>query len=356
MALRKNQANLTTAEKTAFVEAVLAQKQRPSRLHPDSPTNSRYDDFVEVHLNAMLVMMETPPAPSWGHMAAAFGPWHRALLLEFERELQTVDPAVTIPYWDWTVDQRTTSTLWRADFMGGDGRRTDGQVMDGAFAGDNGLWTIGVADSARSPKFLRRALGRTTDAPSLPSTDLQRRMLLRTPYDTAPWDDMLRDSNDATMWGGFRIGLEVALHNLVHRWVGGNMLEMASPNDPVFWLHHCNCDRLWSVWQFQHAGAPGYLPGSAGPFGHNLNDPMIFHATGALAPWDTIYRPIELLDHRTTGVSYDTDPDGAPPVTPPTTRPGPTPVGPAPHQHHHGHALPMFALPSDIAGLQATME
>jgi hypothetical protein len=35
--------------------------------------------------------------------------------------------------------------------------------------------------------------------------------------------------------------------NLVHRWVNGNMVSMASPNDPVFWLHHANIDRLWGV-------------------------------------------------------------------------------------------------------------
>src|SRR6185312_3135110 len=32
--------------------------------------------------------------------------WHRIYLYEFEQRLQDVDPAVTLPYWDWTdVDQ-----------------------------------------------------------------------------------------------------------------------------------------------------------------------------------------------------------------------------------------------------------
>jgi hypothetical protein len=22
-----------------------------------------------------------------------------------------------------------------------------------------------------------------------------------------------------------------------------------SPNDPLFWLHHANVDRLWAIWQ-----------------------------------------------------------------------------------------------------------
>lgn len=36
----------------------------------------------------------------------------------------------------------------------------------------------------------------------------------------------------------------------VHVWVGGEMgAPSSAANDPVFWLHHCNVDRLWDVWQ-----------------------------------------------------------------------------------------------------------
>jgi tyrosinase len=34
------------------------------------------------------------------------------------------------------------------------------------------------------------------------------------------------------------------LHNRVHLWVGGNMALMTSPNDPVFFLHHCFVDKV----------------------------------------------------------------------------------------------------------------
>jgi hypothetical protein len=50
--MRKDQATLTSAEKTAFVNAVLAVKQKASLVHPNDRSFSRYDDFVEVHLNA----------------------------------------------------------------------------------------------------------------------------------------------------------------------------------------------------------------------------------------------------------------------------------------------------------------
>ena len=48
---------------------------------------------------------------------------------------------------------------------------------------------------------------------------------------------------------------------------GGTMLYNTSPNDPVFFLHHANIDRLWAKWQERHgttfpADAAGYTPAS----------------------------------------------------------------------------------------------
>ena len=28
-----------------------------------------------------------------------------------------------------------------------------------------------------------------------------------------------------------------------------------SPLDPIFWLHHCNIDRLWASWAALHSNA-----------------------------------------------------------------------------------------------------
>lgn len=39
------------------------------------------------------------------------------------------------------------------------------------------------------------------------------------------------------------------LHNRVHLYIGGNMAPMTSPNDPVFFLHHCFIDKVWADWQ-----------------------------------------------------------------------------------------------------------
>jgi tyrosinase len=42
--------------------------------------------------------------------------------------------------------------------------------------------------------------------------------------------------------------LESRPHNDVHNLIGGWMPTMQSPQDPIFWLHHGNIDRLWAAW------------------------------------------------------------------------------------------------------------
>jgi len=53
---------------------------------------------------------------------------------------------------------------------------------------------------------------------------------------------------------------------------GGNMAQNTSPNDPIFWIHHANIDRMWSSWMKRQGQK--YLPVSGGPQGANLNDVM----------------------------------------------------------------------------------
>jgi len=112
-------------------------------------------------------------------------------------------------------------------------------------------------------------------------------------------------------------------HNRVHRWVsgfltnpdpnfdaGGTMLKMTSPNDPIFFLHHAQIDRMWNIWQARHPGTTPYLPDSGAATGHNLNDDLIFHHPGETPPWPGTERPSDLLTSHTihgTGVWYDTD-------------------------------------------------
>jgi hypothetical protein len=118
-------------------------------------------------------------------------------------------------------------------------------------------------------------------------------------------------------WSVQPSGSEPAVHNQVHVFVGGSMVWGTSPNDPVFFLHHCNIDRLWALWQFRHPGRnyPEEVP--------ELGNPGVMRPHGidaAMPPWTSapeIVRPRDVLDHtrvrvlgRDAGCTYDTDPPG----------------------------------------------
>jgi hypothetical protein len=106
------------------------------------------------------------------------------------------------------------------------------------------------------------------------------------------------------------------VHNRVHVWVGGSMAPGTSPDDPVFFLHHCNIDRIWALWQQRNPGQnyPEVVRrvGSVGLRPHGLND--------AMPPWTSgaeVVTAAEMLDHtrivvrgRPAGYTYDTDPIG----------------------------------------------
>jgi tyrosinase len=270
---RKNQATLTTTEKSRFVAAVLALK-----------ASGKYDQYVQQHMNFM----------SSAHRAPAFLPWHREFLRRFELDLRAIDSAVTLPYWDWTVDNSPTSTIWANDFMGPNGRPSDGQVMSGPFAYSGGAWTL-VYDGP----FLRRRFATSLLAPTLPTpTDLTS-ALATTPYDLPPYNDGFSLAGFRNTAEGWRNGPQ--MHNRVHVWVGGSMGPASSPNDPVFFLNHCFEDKLWADWQAAHP-TEAYVPITGGPAGHNLND--------AMQPWAGLgatVTPASLLDHHALGYAYDTE-------------------------------------------------
>lgn len=129
--------------------------------------------------------------------------------------------------------------------------------------------------------------------------------MLRNNYDSSPWNESSE---------GFRSALEgfnpYGLHNQIHVWIFGHMILNTSPNDPLFFLNHCNVDRIWAEWQqdkpdfgYPIDGEIKYSDGNRIPH-HNRSDPMI--------PWSHSSDSEELpptiesvLDHRKLGYKYD---------------------------------------------------
>jgi tyrosinase len=273
--VRKNQNTLTADERQAFVAAV---KQLKNTYH-DGATISIYDEYVHIHMIAMDQGI---------HEGPVFFPWHRVWLRGLELELQALDPTVTIPYWDFTVDNQVDSSVWDDDFMGGDGDPDDQNIVKtGPFSQSE--WKL-----VFEGRSLRRQFA--FFVPTLPTPDDLIAGFEVSQYDCPPYDvgSPIDQSFRNFMAGWNHPTGEPEMHNRVHNWVAGSMLGMASPNDPIFLLAHSNLDRWWGQWEAIY----GFdYPESGAPPGQNLDDLM---DPFLITPRDVLYHP-------DLGYTYDTD-------------------------------------------------
>ncbi len=132
-----------------------------------------------------------------------FFAWHRALLRGFELRLRKEDPSVTIPFWN-------------------------------PFEDDYPAWLLEVPNVSRER-----------------DPGVVRKDLTAIPYHITDFEDFQDEINR-----GF--------HTQVHAQLGG---AMANPHqasgDPVFWLHHGNVDRIWSLWTENYWSAEPGVNGNA---------------------------------------------------------------------------------------------
>jgi tyrosinase len=90
--------------------------------------------------------------------------------------------------------------------------------------------------------------------------------------------------------------LEGSPHNNGHVVSGrpnGHMSNGMSPLDPIFWLHHCNIDRIWAEWQTPGNNTP--------PLGGNYNNQFVNGAGQQVSASSAT-----ALDFAAMGYTYDT--------------------------------------------------
>ena len=160
--------------------------------------------LVDIHANATHQMHANP----------RFLPWHRVYLLRMEELLQSIDPTVCIPYWKSSEEQGFPA------------------------------WLLGFTPTVNlmtGPHTVTRNIGAFA---VLPNAVAVTAAMTNATFNT------------------FAPDLE-GIHNSGHVWVGGSMgIVATAPADPVFWMHHCEIDRIWAKWQADH---PGQNPGLVGP-------------------------------------------------------------------------------------------
>jgi tyrosinase len=180
-----------------------------ARLYPDASDPDRrlaevVWDTCEAHFDPLRVNF--------------FLPWHRMHLMAFERLVRNVTGAshFTMPYWNYTdPDRRVLPPQFRSP---------DDPRWKPLFRVDR---NPGVNDG--------RPIDEAGEAP------LGLNAMMSSVYsDTFEGD------------AGFCANLDNAPHSAVHVDVGTRERGMGAvswaANDPIFWLHHCNIDRIWASW------------------------------------------------------------------------------------------------------------
>lgn len=275
--VRKNAERLTTAERDRFLSAM-------ARLN-DHGTGI-FRSFRATH---------TDDTSNEAHGDDGFLPWHRAYLLDLERELQKLDPSVTLPY--WRFDQPAPK-LFRTSFLGAPDPATG--LARFTPANPLSLWsTDGIPGIERFPLF---------NSQTSPASN-----------SNGPVIGEAAIVGSAVAYRTLRGPLEGNPHGRAHTCFAGVIASIGTAaRDPLFFLLHCNVDRLWAKWQwFQHrfdptSDATYHFRGSASSpgatrIGHNLLDTMW--------PWNNVK----------TGLRPRTAPRTPFPAAPTTPAPGPKP-------------------------------
>jgi len=200
---RENVANMDSSHPMlrSYADAVQMMKDLPT----SDPRN--WERQAEIHQNFC-------PHGNW-----YFLPWHRAYVLAFEEICRDLsgNPQFALPYWNWTRSRRIPGPFWQ------------GTLLD---------TTREVDQNERIPaQFVRQ---RIID-----------NILRQTDFELFASTRPFGQNNTDQRWqraGGAESLLERTPHDNVHIWAGGNMRTFMSPLDPIFWLHHCNIDRLWAEW------------------------------------------------------------------------------------------------------------
>ena len=229
------------------------------------------------------------------HFNRGFLSWHRAYLLDLERELQAIDPTVALPY--WRFDQPAPN-LFAREFIGvsnnvGRVQFTPGHPFD--------TWTTDgqVGIIRRLENFMPATAPGSVPAPGRPA-----------PLNELDTIDL---GDPGALFSNFT-DMEETPHGAAHTCFTGFVSQIPlAARDPLFFLLHGNVDRLWAKWQWvkrrTDPDQPASFPnGPATRVGHNLNDTMW--------PWNGVI----------TAPRPSTAPGGSLASSPETSLPGPSPT------------------------------
>uniref|UniRef100_A0A0R3RX42 Tyrosinase_Cu-bd domain-containing protein n=1 Tax=Elaeophora elaphi TaxID=1147741 RepID=A0A0R3RX42_9BILA len=231
LAIRKEYRQLSEEERERFHNAL-----NQLKLSGD------YDKIAQWHSN--------PQLSGGAHSGPAFLPWHREYIKRLEIALRLIDPAVSLPYWDSTLEnsipESTDTILFSKELMGENDK--NGNIINGFIS----HWKSSQGQPiTRRPKQEGRPLN---------ENDIQAVIRHSNVIDVLAYTAPQSGCKHPTDW----TSLEYSHANALV-WVGGDMFQQtSSANDPLFFLHHAFVDSIWEYWrqhrQSRDARAKNYPP------------------------------------------------------------------------------------------------
>ncbi|KAI9167905.1 Tyrosinase ustQ [Paramyrothecium foliicola] len=222
---------LPDQDKKSYLDSVLCMTTKPSRLGLNS---TLYDDFPWAHARVNDNI----------HAVASFLPWHRWFVHLYEEAVRECGYTGSFPYWDWTIDAGNVpnSPIWNAETgFGGNGspdRVEEGGSQRRQCVDDGPFKNVRPAYFGSGKED--HCLSRTWNAGGNTVGDMMAFAYTKAVVDNIQkLDTFLEYANS----------LEGRPHGAVHVGIGGDMMPSTSPNDPIFFLHHAQVDRLWTLWQ-----------------------------------------------------------------------------------------------------------
>ena len=336
--VRRNFVDLTKEEQLNYVKVLKRAKNEPVKkwsVVVDEPNDdsgrvtlqdvSVYDMLVVHHFlatrekdnkncgnNPQYNMID------FAHEGPTFLTWHRYYLLIVESELHRIAESLGISnfalaYWDWNPME--TNLLFTKELLG-EPEHCDtpmevrGSLFDGsdwpvvcerhylAYLSDNDkggeyascedvrkLCNVDTSRSNSQPPKLKRGIISDGD-PILPNDDaIVMALAADSYYSNYGFNNRLEgfvdlcagEDNQRCRIFQPNGGTHNNLHNAVHIYLSGHMRVIpTASNDPIFFLHHANVDRIFEAWLRKFNGnPPPYMPTSGEHPGHNRDDYLV---------------------------------------------------------------------------------
>lgn len=183
---------------------------RTMKANTNSSSPSSWEYWTNVHVNYCP------------HGITYFLAWHRGYLYYFEQQLRKVsgDNTLCVPYWNYYKYPQIP-----AEF-------TD--------------------PATNNPLYMPRT-----------GTNVYNALTL-SPFASTVWNFQRGTTN------AFEPQIEAGPHNPVHNLIGGEMANMTSPRDPIFYLHHANIDRLCHAWALPDGKG---IPYTSSPYNPSTDSP-----------------------------------------------------------------------------------